>query len=119
MCFTLPSQPKKRLLIGRILTHSSFPSRFCLVLCAGFFSLLAAAAETVSFSLPDGYELELYDLENDPWEFHNLAGKAEYAEIEQRMKTALKTWRHETDDPALDPAWHDQVMQEVTSRARR
>lgn len=64
MCFTLPSQPKKRLLIGRILTHSSFPSRFCLVLCAGFFSLFAAAAETVSFpphtfSLPDGYGLEI------------------------------------------------------------
>ncbi len=64
-------------------------------------------------------EFELYDLENDPWEFHNLAGKAGYAEIEQRMKTALKTWRRETDDPALDPAWHDRVMQEVTSRARR
>jgi N-sulfoglucosamine sulfohydrolase len=74
-------------------------------------------------------EFELYDLENDPWEFNNLlaqhssqsddgAGKAEYAEIEQRMKTALKTWRHETDDPALDPAWHDQVMQQITSRSR-
>ena len=75
-------------------------------------------------------EFELYDLENDPWEFHNLlaqpssqsddgAGKAEYAEIEQQMKTALITWRHETNDPALDPAWHDQVMQQIPSRLKK
>ena len=63
-------------------------------------------------------EFELYDLENDPWEFHNLAGKAEYAEVEQRMKTALVNWQNETDDPALDPAWHDEVMQEIASRQR-
>ncbi len=46
------------------MTHTPFPFRFCLVLCAGFFSLLAAAAETISlpphtFSLPEGYELEI------------------------------------------------------------
>jgi len=64
-------------------------------------------------------EFELYDLENDPWEFHNLAGKAEYAELEQRMKTALKAWRHETDDPALDPSFHDQVKQKFANRNRR
>ena len=63
-------------------------------------------------------EFELYDLENDPWEFHNLAGKAEYAEVEQRMKTALEAWRHETDDPTLDPAFHDQVMKRVSARSR-
>jgi N-sulfoglucosamine sulfohydrolase len=61
-------------------------------------------------------EFELYDLANDPWEFHNLAGKAEYAEVEQRMKAALKAWRHETDDPALDPTWHDQIKQKFTRR---
>lgn len=63
-------------------------------------------------------EFELYDLANDPWEFHNLAGKAEYADIEKRMKAALEAWRHETDDPALDPAFHDQVRQQVASRDR-
>ncbi len=68
--------------------------------------------------LNDPPEFELYDLENDPWEFHNLAGKAEHAEAEQRMKAALEAWRQETDDPALDPAFHDQVMEKVRTRTR-
>ena len=63
-------------------------------------------------------EFELYDLASDPWEFNNLAGTAEYAEVEQRMKTALKTWQQETNDPALDPAWHDQVINDLTARRR-
>ncbi len=66
----------------------------------------------------DPPEFELYDLANDPWEFHNLAGKAEYAEVEKRMKVALKAWRHETDDPALDPTFHDQVKQQAASPKR-
>ena len=61
-------------------------------------------------------EFELYDLVNDPWEFHNLAGKAEHAETERRLKTALKAWRHETGDPALDPAFHDQIKQQLSRR---
>ena len=64
-------------------------------------------------------EFELYDLENDPWEFNNLAGKAQYAETEQRMKTALVAWQQETDDPALDPAWHDQIMQTFANRSNK
>lgn len=64
-------------------------------------------------------EFELYDLENDPWEFHNLAGKAEYAEVEQRMKTALVNWQNETDDPALDPAWHDEVLETIQAAVSR
>ena len=68
-------------------------------------------------TLNDPPEFELYDLENDPWEFQNLAGKAEYAEVEQRLKAALETWRQETDDPALDPAFHEQVKRRIT-RAR-
>ncbi len=51
----------------------------------------------------DPPEFELYDLEADPWEFHNLAGTPEVAEAERRMKDALLTWRRETDDPFLDP----------------
>ena len=63
-------------------------------------------------------EFELYDLKNDPWEFHNLAGKAEYAEVEQRLKTALEVWQRETDDPALNPAWHDKVLQTIQARVQ-
>jgi hypothetical protein len=35
------------------------------------------------------------------------------------MKAALKTWRHETDDPTLDPSFHDQIKQKLADRNRR
>jgi len=63
-------------------------------------------------------EFEFYDLENDPWEFNNLAGKAEHAETEKRLKAALEAWRHETDDPTLDPSFHEKTIQALYSRSR-
>ncbi|MCP4639118.1 MAG: sulfatase [bacterium] len=47
--------------------------------------------------------VELYDLENDPYEFENLAGKAESAEVEAGLMAQLEAWRKETEDPLLDP----------------
>lgn len=35
---------------------------------------------------------ELYDLQNDLWEFENLAGKKHAAAIEQELKVALSEW---------------------------
>ena len=35
---------------------------------------------------------ELFDLEKDPGEFINLAGKEEYRETEQELKAALQRW---------------------------
>ena len=58
-------------------------------------------------------EFELYDLEQDPWEFLNLAGNPDHAEVEQRLKSALETWRQETDDPTLDPDLHDEIKQQL------
>ena len=49
-------------------------------------------------------EVELYDLQNDPIEYHNLAGKPELQAVETRLKEALLTWRKETHDPLLDSA---------------
>ena len=46
-------------------------------------------------------EFELYDLEKDPVEFHNLAGRDEVADIEKRLKEALLEYRRETSDPFL------------------
>jgi N-sulfoglucosamine sulfohydrolase len=63
-------------------------------------------------------EFELYDLANDPWEFHNLAGKAEHAKAEQRLKIALQAWRQETDDPTLDTTFHNQVLEKASARTR-
>lgn len=49
-------------------------------------------------------EVELYDLQNDPIEYHNLAGTAEHQAIETRLKKELHNWRQKTHDPLLDPA---------------
>jgi len=35
---------------------------------------------------------ELYDLQNDPREFNNRAGRKEVAAIEQELKAALQEW---------------------------
>ena len=55
---------------------------------------------------------ELYDLENDPHEFNNLAGEPEYAAVEKRLRGELEAWQHETDDPLADPAKLDQLTRE-------
>jgi N-sulfoglucosamine sulfohydrolase len=41
---------------------------------------------------------ELYDLQNDPIEFHNRAGESEFHEIETRLKASLATWQKQTND---------------------
>ena len=43
-------------------------------------------------------QVELYDLENDPNEIHNLAGKEEFASIENELKSQLENWMKETND---------------------
>ncbi len=48
-------------------------------------------------------EYELYDLQKDPVEFRNLAGRPEYAEIQTRLTEALLRYLRQTDDPFLDP----------------
>lgn len=47
--------------------------------------------------------VELYDLDNDPNEFHNLAGRPEHAAVENRLRRQLEQWREETNDPLVDP----------------
>ena len=48
-------------------------------------------------------EYELYDLEKDPHEFHDLAAKEEHREILNELKRALEEWRKRTKDPLLKP----------------
>ena len=45
---------------------------------------------------------ELYDLQSDPNEVDNLAGKPEYATIENNLRQRLLAWMQETSDPLLD-----------------
>ncbi len=46
---------------------------------------------------------ELYDTENDPWEVVNLAGKSEYKEVLERMRTANREWLLEIRDAGFIP----------------
>jgi arylsulfatase A-like enzyme len=46
--------------------------------------------------------VELYDLEADPLEQHNLAGDPRYADAERRLDADLWGWMAQTADPLLD-----------------
>jgi hypothetical protein len=50
----------------------------------------------------DGSE-ELYDHENDKWEWHNLAGNSEYAEVIEKMRDGIPT--HHKPTGALQGAF--------------
>jgi N-sulfoglucosamine sulfohydrolase len=67
----------------------------------------------------DPPEFELYDLEKDPVEFENLAGKAEYREVQDRLAKALLEYRKETEDPFLDPAFLEKLRQHAYSQGRQ
>ena len=60
-------------------------------------------------------EFELYDLEEDPWEFRNIAGEPEHTETLERLQTALQDWRRETDDPLLDPDFVERMSRRVAN----
>ncbi len=45
--------------------------------------------------------VELYNLETDPNELHNLAGLSAYTEIERDLLRTLRAWMQATDDPLL------------------
>lgn len=44
-------------------------------------------------------EFELYDLQADPGEMHNLSGKPELAQVENELKAKLRDWMVSTGDP--------------------
>jgi arylsulfatase A-like enzyme len=46
-------------------------------------------------------EVELYDLNNDPTERKNLAGRPEFAEVEKDLAFRLRAIQEETADPVL------------------
>ena len=48
--------------------------------------------------------VELYDLQEDPWEMENLAGRSERADVESDLASQLQDFLEETDDPILHGA---------------
>ena len=45
---------------------------------------------------------ELFDLEKDPYELHNLAGDPAHQPVLQELRQRLRTWMMQTDDPLLN-----------------
>ena len=54
---------------------------------------------------------ELYDLRTDPNEFDNLAEAEGMAGTLSRLRSALRRWQEETEDPFVDEAFQQQVVQ--------
>ena len=81
-----------------------------------------AALERADSPVRDAYgrmaappEFELYDLENDPFEFRNLADAPEHRAALQDLKARLLQWRKDTDDPFLDPSHVERLQAEIES----
>lgn len=47
---------------------------------------------------------ELYDLQADPDEWHNLADSPQYTDVKARLVAALQNWQKETRDPFFEQA---------------
>ena len=62
---------------------------------------------------------ELYDLQADPFEFHNLADSAAHATILAELKQRLVIWREQTQDPLLDLTNLQRLKAEVYSVKRK
>jgi N-sulfoglucosamine sulfohydrolase len=64
-------------------------------------------------------EVELYDLEADPFEFVNLADRREFAGARRRLVAKLDDWQRRTGDPLADPrklALLEAEVREVSAR---
>jgi hypothetical protein len=67
-----------------------------------------SVARTVADRSTAPPEFELYDLENDPGEIHNLMGQAEHTEIARTLRKQLRQWRENVVvDPFCDPQYLD------------
>ncbi len=60
--------------------------------------------------------VELYDIEKDPVEFHNLADDSAYGDVKKRLLAALQSWREETGDQTLDPLYLARLTREQDAR---
>jgi N-sulfoglucosamine sulfohydrolase len=74
-----------------------------------FFSGLATSLEKAPKSIRESYRrmktpnaFELYDLQQDPYEFQDLVSDPGHASILANLKQQLHDWRKETQDPLLD-----------------
>jgi len=59
--------------------------------------------EQAQFMAPNRPEEELYDLQNDPHEVHNLVGDSTYQDILQELRVVLDKWIEESGDQGAIP----------------
>jgi hypothetical protein len=59
-------------------------------------------AQSYIFDVPRPTE-ELYDLQADPHELHNLAGSPEFQDVIKEMRAQLDAWIRSTDDKGATP----------------
>lgn len=57
-------------------------------------------------------EFELYDLQNDPWEWCDLAGNPNLAAVQSRLFEALQAWQVDTKDALRFPEHLERLTQE-------
>ena len=65
--------------------------------------IIGATAHSLLWEFP-GYRppVELYDLDEDPWEMNDLAKSEEHAEVRNDLARQLLQWMRDTRDPLLD-----------------
>ncbi|MEM9367111.1 MAG: sulfatase [Planctomycetota bacterium] len=56
---------------------------------------------------------QLYDLQEDPYEFRNLADDSDHAKVLADMRGRLDRWRRKTNDPLVEPAKLRRLTEEI------
>lgn len=56
--------------------------------------------------------IELYDLENDPYELHNLSDDVEYGDVLKNLRADLTNWQRETVDRIEEPGVLERLTKE-------
>jgi len=85
-----------------------------------FFSELPAIIEKAPPLVRNSYQrmktpaaFELYDLQDDPYEFNDLVSDPDHKTILESLKQQLARWRKETNDPLLKPANLQRLKNEI------
>lgn len=87
-----------------------------------FFAKLPSAIDSAPAHIREAYgrmktppKYELYDLQEDPYEFHDLSASAAHAEVLARLTKELHAWRERTKDPLLSEENLRRLKSEVSA----
>lgn len=84
---------------------------------------LASAPDSIQLLYQDWIQppkIQLYDLQNDPWEFRDLSSDSRFARVKERLLSELCNWQIQTDDPFRFPEkLHDLTAEHDTLKTWR